>query len=148
MTDSVKDEGVPEGFSLIAPGKLGFNAVAGPFHMAIQGGEAILAVRVDSHHLNPMGNCHGGVLATLADNQGYVAKMLAGERERLALTIQLSIDYLDSAPLGAWLEMKVRLLKVTGKMLFSDAVISNGNEVVARTSAVYKLVSLPNDYAG
>lgn len=130
----------PAGYELIGPSLTGFNAVAGHFYMKLVDKSGFMGLRVAQRHLNPMGYCHGGVIATLADNQGYVAKSVASEIDSIALTVELSIDYLASAPEGAWLAMEVRLLKKTGRMLFSDALITANNEVIARTSAIYKLV--------
>lgn len=140
MDDLRFDDRPPEGFVLIEQSMGGFDAVAGPFYMMLKDDEGILGMRVKARHLNRMGNCHGGVVATLADNQAHVAQFLAREERGVALTIHLAVDYVAPTPEGAWLEMKARLLRRTKNLLFCDACIFADGTLVGRSSAIYKLV--------
>ncbi len=54
------------------------------------------------HHLNRMGNVHGGVLATMIDAAACVAGLTRepGEAPRFAITVSLSIQFVSGARSG------------------------------------------------
>ena len=53
-------------------------------------------------------------------------------------TISLSVDYIATAPLGAWVEAAVTLVKSTKTLIFTQALITAGGEIVARSQAIYR----------
>ena len=61
---------IPEGFKPL-PISSGFIGVNGPLYMRRvsrpDGDIAQAGFRVEERHTNPMGNCHGGMLATFAE---------------------------------------------------------------------------------
>jgi len=85
---------VPEGFEPIDLGN-GFDARFGPVYMHKDGGR--LGFRVASHHLNPVGGCHGGAMATFADMQIAAVRPGLGTKAGHMPTISLSVDYLAPA---------------------------------------------------
>ena len=115
-----------------------FEHFAGPFYERATGSTLDLGFRVQDRHLNADGACHGGVLATFADIQGYALKKLLG----LAVatpTITLSVDYLAPAREGDWVTGRPQLVKQTGKMLFFQSLCSVGDEAVLRVNGIYRL---------
>jgi uncharacterized protein (TIGR00369 family) len=127
---------VPEGFELLQLGG-GFAETFGP--VFIDRDRRTIAFRVTARHLNPVDVCNGGALATLADMQ--IAAVVAtgpGTREGHQPTISLSIDYLATAPSGAWVEATVTLIKTTRTLIFTQALISSDGAVVARSNAIYR----------
>lgn len=91
---------VPTGFRIARIGG-DFVSFNGPLYGKWTPDELLLGFRVQSRHTNPLGVCHGGMLATFAD---MLVPMTAiyrrGQERRFLPTISLQIDYLGPAPLG------------------------------------------------
>ncbi len=56
------------------------------------------------------------------------------------MTVNLSVDYLDGARLGEWMQVTPRVLRASGSTGFVDALITADGRLVARSSAVFRLV--------
>jgi uncharacterized protein (TIGR00369 family) len=98
-------------------------------------------------HCNSRGLVHGGVIAALADNamglSFHEARTLAlgdAEAKGSAVTVSLSIDFLATARIGDWLQITPRVLKFAGSTGFVDALVTAGDQTVARASAVFRVV--------
>jgi len=98
-------------------------------------------------HCNSRGFVHGGVIAALADNamglSFHEARAHdAGEAEAKggAVTVSLSIDFLSTAKIDDWLLIAPRVLKFKGSTGFVDALVTAGDHIVARASAVFRIV--------
>jgi uncharacterized protein (TIGR00369 family) len=103
--------------------------------------KGLMALKVGAEHCNAYGTLHGGAMATYADGQaGAVIEYHEDDPEGHTPTISLSVDYLAPVPVGAWLVADVTLLKVTRTMIFTQAVMTVGERVVARTNAIYRNV--------
>ncbi len=126
---------IPPGFEPIDLGP-GFARTVGPVYLRQE--TCALGFRVEEHHLNPAGFCNGGAMATFADMQ--IVAVIAGAGTTLphAPTISLSIDYLNTAPCGAWVEAAAVLLRKTSTMVFTQALITVDGAPVARTHAIYR----------
>ena len=91
---------VPDGFKPMAMGG-DFIGINGPIYIRHQGPLVQLGLRVEQRHCNPMGNCHGGMLASFAD----MVLPLSIHRKapqignKFLPTISLQID--SQAPSGA-----------------------------------------------
>jgi acyl-coenzyme A thioesterase PaaI-like protein len=127
---------VPAGFESIDLGA-GFMHEFGPVYL--YRASRTLGFRVAAHHLNPVGACNGGAMATFADMQIAAVRSGPGTAEGHAPTISLSVDYLAPAPLGAWAEAAVTLVKSTRTLIFTQALITVDGEAVARSSAIYRI---------
>jgi uncharacterized protein (TIGR00369 family) len=78
-----------------------FVAFNGPLYGRLSGDSISLGFRVEQRHTNPMGICHGGMLATFVDMLVPCTAMYTSGRERRFLpTISLQIDYLGPSKLG------------------------------------------------
>ena len=98
-----------------------------------------MGFRIAPNHLNPVGVCNGGAMATFADMQ--IAAVIAGgpgTSEGHQPTISLNVDYLATASLGAWVEAAVTLVKTTKTLIFTQALITADGEIVARSQAIYR----------
>lgn len=127
--------GVPQGFTMIDLGQ-GFDLRFGPVYLHRDGGR--LGFRVASHHLNPVGGCHGGAMATFADMQIAAVRPGLGTEAGHMPTISLSVDYLAPARLDTWVEAAVSLVKLTRTLAFTQALITANGEPVARSSGIYR----------
>lgn len=118
----------------------GFIGTNGPLFVRKDGEGVVLGLRVEERHCNPNNMCHGGMLMTLADMLLPIGARVAAKLPPVFLpTISLSMDYLAPAPLGAWIEGRARVLRVTRNLLFADGLITVGDETVARTSGTFKI---------
>jgi uncharacterized protein (TIGR00369 family) len=95
---------------------------------------------VRTAHCNGRGFLHGGVLAALCDNaMGLtLANTLAHPAPQI-VTISLGVDYIGSAELGARVLISPRCLRAAGGVSFCDALVTQGERVVARASASFRV---------
>ena len=130
---------LPEGFRPFPAGG-DFVHLNGPLYGRKTERGLQLGFRVEQRHCNPMGNCHGGMLATLADMTLPMSAQRHPEvRHRFLPTISLQIDYLAPAPLGAWVQGEGEVLRVTRSLLFMQGLITVDGEPALRASGVFKL---------
>ncbi len=129
---------IPEGF---APFPLddSFNDVFAPLYIAMDEDGPRIALKVERHHLNPMGICHGAVYMALFDIAfaciiGHSLGKFTGTP-----TININIDYLSASREGEWLFTNVQCLKTTNSVGFAQGVIRCGDELKASGSGVFKL---------
>ena len=101
MTASASaDADIPAGFQARRFGE-GFISVNGPLYTRRVDGRFQLGFRVEQRHCNPMGICHGGMMATFCDMLlPLSAHVLSDVGKRFLPTINLQIDYLAASPLG------------------------------------------------
>jgi len=122
-----------------------YAVAAGPWFWRLQDGAVLFGMRIDERHISIRGVSHGGVLMAMADMQSIPAGYAANLIDRLVPTMTFTMDFISPARLGDWLEMRTELLKRTGKMLFTQAVIrTQAGDVVARSSATFRIVSEPD----
>src|SRR3979409_401615 len=68
--------------------------------------------RLDKRYTGPPGHCHGGIIATILDEaMGKVNKL----RQVIALTSQITVDYLKPVPLNQPLRAEGREVSVRGR---------------------------------
>ena len=135
--------GIPEGFALdprMQPHT--FAGLVGPFYSRREGDRISLGLRIEAHHCNSRGTCHGGLLATLADIALGYACALAGNtngEKRNFVTVDLSLEYLASTRPGDWVQSEVEVLN-PGSRTASAAgyLLANGKPVV-RMSANFRV---------
>ena len=94
---------VPDGF-VINLWQRGFGRTVGPFYSKRDPvtNDEIMAFRVEEHHANGMGNCHGGMLMSFADMAW--GRVISNKREIGWVTVRLTTDFLSGAHMGDWVE--------------------------------------------
>lgn len=127
----------PPGFHRVDVGP-GYGAAFGPVFGREIDDRRLLGFRVAPHHVNLQDVCHGGALATFADMQLIAIRQGEANSLNHTPTINLVIDYLGPAVLGAWVEGDVLLVKKTRRLIFAQVIMRTGGEVVARSSAIYR----------
>jgi uncharacterized protein (TIGR00369 family) len=105
-----------------------------------------LGVEIREAHCNARGFAHGGLLSALADNAMGLsavrqARQTQANEKISALTVSLSLDFLDTASIGDFLEVKPELLKLGKTLAFVDCRIVCGERLIARGSASFRMVS-------
>lgn len=107
-----------------------------------------LGLRVLEQHLNSVSTLHGGLIATLADvSLGYVTAFSC-EPMLSMVTASLTIDYLDAAALGSWVESHVTVNKVGKHLAFADAALAADGRPVAKARALFAIADRAQPAAG
>ncbi|MCO5108586.1 MAG: PaaI family thioesterase [Burkholderiaceae bacterium] len=134
------DPGIPEGFAILRIGG-DFIAANGPLYLRHEGGRVQLGFRVESRHTNPMGICHGGMMASFCDMLlPLVAhRQVPDVARRFLPTISLQIDYLAPSPAGAWVQGEAQVLRTTRSMVFAQGLVTADGVPVARASGIMKI---------
>jgi uncharacterized protein (TIGR00369 family) len=125
---------VPENFERIELAH-GFTDILGAVYRDFDRHQ--IGFRVLPEHGNPMGNLHGGALATFADLQ-LSALMDCSDGSPHRPTISLSIDYVASILVGSWVQAHVTLIRETRTLVFTHSMISVDAALVAQSSAIYR----------
>jgi uncharacterized protein (TIGR00369 family) len=91
--------------------------------------------RLGKRFTGPPGHCHGGIIATILDEaMGKVNKL----RQVVALTSQITVDYLKPVPLNKPLRVESREVRVRGRKHINMAEILNQKgEVLARSKGLF-----------
>ena len=131
---------IPDGFAAL-PFRTGFIAANGPLYFKREGdGPLRLGFRVEERHCNPMGMAHGGMLVTFADMQlPFGARFQGGLADNFLPTINLSIDFLAPAKLGAWVEGETQVLRKTRNLVFAQCTVTADGEPALRASGIFKI---------
>jgi uncharacterized protein (TIGR00369 family) len=141
---SATDLAVPDGFKRF-PATSGFIGVNGPLwirHVVRESGDLVhVGFRVEARHTNPMGNCHGGMLATFCDMMLPLGihRLSKEAANRFLPTINLQIDYLAPAPLGAWVQGDVQVLRTTRSLVFAQGLVTADGAAAVRVSGIFKI---------
>lgn len=131
---------VPAGFRPLAMGGE-FMRVNGPLYLRHEGDVVQVGFRVEARHCNPMNICHGGMMASYCDMLLPISahRKSAEVGQRFLPTINLQIDYLGPAPLGAWVQGEAQVLRVTRSMVFVQGLATADGAPAVRVSGIFKL---------
>ena len=136
---------IPDGFEPL-PLASGFVAFAGPFLGRRGEGTVDIGFRIEEHHCNLYRNCHGGWLSTLADVQLAMACKAhfdlvrsGATRRPLLSTVNLTVDFLDPAPLGSWVEGDAQVLRFGYRTAFAQMTATADGKLCLRASGTFKL---------
>ncbi|MFO1266374.1 MAG: PaaI family thioesterase [Rubrivivax sp.] len=130
----------PPGFRRF-PAEHGFVGVNGPLWMQREGTLFRLGFRVEARHCNPMGVCHGGMLATFADMLMPIGAIsLVPEVQRRFLpTVSLQIDFIGPAKIGDWVEGEMQVLRTTRTLVFAQGLVRSNGVLSMRCSGVFRI---------
>ncbi len=127
---------IPAGFALLERTSPYIEAM-GPFYWKVDGKQRIVAIRAGERHINSRGFVHGGVLCGLADLAiGYNLAYLR-EPPLPLVTANLTVDFAGAAKKGDWLECRVDIQRVGGRLSYANAYIWRGSERIVRASAIF-----------
>jgi uncharacterized protein (TIGR00369 family) len=113
----------------------------GPLWFYQQGDDVRLGFRVERRHTNPLDICHGGMLATFCDMLLPISIHRKSKEVGLRFlpTINLQLDYLAPAPLGAWVEGTAQVLRVTRALVFAQGLATADGTPCTRVSGIFKI---------
>jgi uncharacterized protein (TIGR00369 family) len=101
--------------------------------------------RLDQRYTGPPGHCHGGIIATILDEaMGKVNKL----RQVIAVTAQMTVDYLRPVPLNQPLRVESRAVSsLRRKHVNRGEVLNRKGEVLARGKALFISVDAERMFA-
>jgi uncharacterized protein (TIGR00369 family) len=101
--------------------------------------------RLDERYTGPPGHCHGGIIATILDEaMGKVNKL----RNVVAVTAQMTIDYLRPVPLHKPLRVESReVSSLRQKHVNVGEILNQKGEVLARGEALFISVDAERMFA-
>jgi uncharacterized protein (TIGR00369 family) len=140
VTDATRPLDLPSGFRPLRT--MGdFIAVNGPLYVRSEGGSVQLGFRVEARHTNPMRICHGGMMASFCDMLLPISIHRKSQEIgfRFLPTINLQIDYLAPARLGAWVQGEADPLKATRSLVFAQGLVTADGLPCARVSGIFKI---------
>ncbi|WP_321489385.1 PaaI family thioesterase [uncultured Hyphomonas sp.] len=135
-------DGIPEGF---APHfrKSGLTDPWEPLYSRNTGEAIFIGLRAGPAHANSRGFVHGALISALADNAmglscGLALKDMALENISGLVTVGLSVDFLATARLGQWLEIRPTVLRTGKSLSFCTATIHADETLCARANATFR----------
>jgi len=101
--------------------------------------------RLGKRYTGPPGHCHGGIIATILDEaMGKVNKL----RHVVALTSQITVNYLKPVPLNKPLRVESREVRVRGRQHINMAeIFDQKGEVLARGRGTFIAVDAQRMFA-
>lgn len=104
-----------------------------------------LALEIREAHCNARGFAHGGLISALADNAMGLsavryARLKAGGGKASAVTVNLALDFIDTARVTEWVEFLPSLLKVGRTLAFVECRVMCGARLIARGNASFRMV--------
>lgn len=135
----------PDGF-VPFPQNNGFALLVGP--LFVHPGRQAIGFRVESHHCNPLGICHGGMMMTVMDMAVGMAVNSAAQSPTFPASINLAFDFLTPAQEGDWLESRVDFVHTTRRTGFANGYLTSPRGVVMRASGICKIPSRENPLFG
>jgi uncharacterized protein (TIGR00369 family) len=101
----------------------------------------VVALETAERHLRPGGTVSGPTMFALADVAMYLAVLARIGPEALAVTTNVSIDFMRKPPAGARLTCSARVLKLGRALAVGDALIEAPglDGPVARASLTYSI---------
>ncbi|WP_425994770.1 PaaI family thioesterase [Caulobacter sp. DWR1-3-2b1] len=142
MSDDLTDAqtaAIPDGYSQLNWSR-GFGRQIGPLFEQNSGpGQACLGFRVEEHHTNGLGNCHGGMLMSFADMAW--GRIISLQKSYSWVTVRLMCDFLSGAKLGDWVEGQGELIGEEDKVFTVRGRIWSGDRTLITGTGVFKGLS-------
>ena len=130
---------IPDGYAQLNWTR-GFGRQIGPLYERTDGpGEATLGFRVEEHHTNGLGNCHGGMLMSFADMAW--GRLISLKKSYSWVTVRLMTDFLSGAQLGEFVEGRGELLAQEDLVFTVRGRIWTGERTLMTGTGVFKALS-------
>jgi len=142
MSDDLTDAqtaAIPDGYSQLNWSR-GFGRQIGPlFEQSAGPGQACLGFRVEEHHTNGLGNCHGGMLMSFADMAW--GRIISLQKSYSWVTVRLMCDFMSGAKLGDWVEGQGELIGEEDMVFTVRGRIWSGDRTLITGTGVFKGLS-------
>ncbi|EAQ04014.1 hypothetical protein OB2597_12241 [Pseudooceanicola batsensis HTCC2597] len=116
----------------------GFIHHVGPiWYRETEGHPQRIGFRAADHHRNLNGVVQGGMLMTLADRGlGRIARRCHGGNP--VATVNFSYDFLGAARIGRFVEVRPRIVRETGSLIWMVGEILADGELIGRAHGIWK----------
>ena len=105
----------------------------------MQDGQAEMSWTPTPDMANPVGNVHGGVIATIIDEVTGAAVMSAIEAGS-APTVSMNVDYLHALPIGGNYTAIGEVVRMGRALAIVDArILSEEGKVLARGTCIFQI---------
>jgi acyl-coenzyme A thioesterase PaaI-like protein len=106
------------------------------------GGQARTRIFPATHMGNVHGGIHGGIIAAFADATLFAGPgLLTGQDLAASVTVELSIQFIGVGSTAEPLDGLVSILRETGRMLFCQGRIVQGETAVAGFSGIVRKIA-------
>lgn len=129
---------VPAGFQ-VEVGTDPAEDLCGPFYLNRDGSQITAGLRVAPQHCNGMQSVHGGILMTFADF-ALCAQARYQTDDAHIVTVSLNCEFLDTAPVGTWLESNGHIVRRSNRLVFVQGVIHDEGRPVLMYNGIGKRV--------
>jgi uncharacterized protein (TIGR00369 family) len=129
---------VPAGFEPFG-GHIGFARLTGPYYSRSDADGTVIGFRVAQHHCNAYPMVHGGMTAAFADIVTSFAVWNSLSPRGDVLTISLTTDFINTAPLGAWVEGRGKLISKGSSIAFACCEIFADGKLIMAASGKFKI---------
>ncbi|MBA1335548.1 MAG: hypothetical protein HPY66_1173 [Firmicutes bacterium] len=109
---------------------------------SISPGEVEMSLEIKDKHLNLMGICHGGIIATLADTAMGVALYA---KEAAGATIEMNINFMEPLRKGDRVLARGRVLRKGKTTAVTTADLWVGDKMVATARGTYFIMENANN---
>ncbi|MFN7054912.1 PaaI family thioesterase [Hyphomonas sp.] len=128
----------PEGFAL-TPSRGKFTLHNGPTYRATADGDPRTGMWVLDRHCNGMGFLHGGMLSAFADSG--LAWAVWSATNRMSVTIKLTLEFMEIAREGDWIESHAAVTSVDGEFVqVSARIVRPNGGLIALATATFRTV--------
>lgn len=131
------DKAIPEGFEPHFR-KSGLTDPWEPLYSRRTGQALHIGLWTGPAHANSRGFVHGALITALADNAMGLSCALYSEKPGSMVTVSLSVDFLATARMDEWLEIRPAVLKLGGVLSFCAATVHSGDRLCARANATFR----------
>ena len=90
--------------------------------------------------MNGRGFVHGGLIMALCDNAMGLSCVQAAGGEVSMLTVNMTVDFLETARIGQWLTFETEFVRPGGTLAFAQAFARADGRDVARANGVFRVV--------
>ena len=117
----------------------GFGRQVGPFYEKSEpDGGFVRAFLVAEHHVNGMGNCHGGMLMAFADM--VWGHSISQRRTHHWVTARMTTDFVAAVKLGEWVMGTSELVGDEGGFYTVRGRLWSGERTIMTGTGVFKLL--------
>ena len=121
----------------------GFNGVLGLELIEVSGERCVGRIEVGSHHLQPYGIVHGGVLAAMLDE--VVARVaMIGDPHHFMMSVKLAVLYRHPVPVQTPIRVVGKVVRLRGRLGKAEGRIHLPDGTVACESAM-TLADIPEE---
>ena len=119
----------------------GLTAPWEPLYSGRFGDAVFIGFRAAGPHTNSRHFVHGGLITALADNAMGLSCALGLQDIAGLVTVSLAMDFVASARLGQWVEVRPAVTKRGGSLAFATVGVWADEEVCASGRAVFRVLA-------